>query len=116
MIDDLSAPLGQQQKKPRWARALTAFCVVGSLILFLGLWATGGDNRLGAWWHPVKVTNMPEAAGSAERTSIAPKITQEPIAPVMPAKTITIINGQTGAREEIAISPAPTSDVDLLRH
>ncbi len=114
MIDDLSAPLGQQQKKPRQALAPTAFCViVGGLMLFLGLWAAGGDNRFGAWLNPAKATKISDAAGSAEKTPIGPKVTQEPIPPVVPAKTITIINGKTGARQEIVI-PAPTSDTGLL--
>lgn len=114
MTDDLSAPLGQQRKKPRRALPLTAFCViVGGLMLVLGLWAVGGDDRFGAWQYPAKVTKTSDAAGSPEKTPVGSEVTQEPIAPVVPANTITIVDGQTGARREIVI-PAPASGADLI--
>ncbi len=133
--DDLSAPLGQQPAKRR--RRLPfglQHVMAGALALFLGvfvLWAIVGDNQFGGEpmvavpvnLHPPTAVNKPDApsaphaaasAQSASRydgpASASPPPAQG--APVQGAssntKTVTIINGKTGAREEVPI-PAPAT-------
>ena len=127
--DDLSAPLGQQPAKRRRKSPISISQVVaGALLLFLGafvVWAIVGDNLFGG--EPVvavpialhampaekkaEATPMPEAtpgmpapgghdvaAKASMPGSPAPAQTNAP-----GTKTVTIIDGKTGAREEVVI-------------
>lgn len=133
--DDLSAPLGQQPSKRR--RRLPfglQHVIAGALALFLVVFVLGaivGDNQFGGEpmvavpvnLHPLAAMKKPGAAGalhaavdsqSAPRydgpASVSPPPAQGP--PIQGAsgnaKTVTIINGKTGAREEVPI-PAPAT-------
>lgn len=131
--DDLSAPLGQHRKKRRAAiRLPIPHIAAGMLALFLAifvLWAAVGDNPFGgepvavvpihvppavpaktagAEKHPVAVAK-PDAPGAPRRSDglgQAPPATpsKEPVPPG--STTVNIINGTTGARQEVII-PAP---------
>ena len=128
--DDLSAPLGQHQRaRRRWAtRAALPYAAVGLLALFPAvfvLWAVVGEDPFGGEpkvavpvdVEAVPVANKPGIAASpqggagaqtaphddaAAARSAAASQSQNPA----PTKTVTIIDGKTGARQEIAI-PAP---------
>ena len=127
--DDLSAPLGQQPKKRR--RAITIpvpQILVGALALFLGvfvLWAVVADDPFGGEPMAIVPANLHLAAKtpdvSATPQPVASSATpQQPngapaAAPALatpgPAPnttTVTIIDGKTGARQEVQI-PAPTA-------
>jgi hypothetical protein len=127
--DDLSAPLGQQPKKRR--RAITIpvpQILVGALALFLGvfvLWAVVADDPFGGEPMAIVPANLHLAAKTPD-VSATPQpvassaIPQQPngaqaAAPALatpgPAPnttTVTIIDGKTGARQEVQI-PAPTA-------
>jgi len=127
--DDLSAPLGQQPAKRRRKSPISISQVVaGALLLFLGVfvvWAIVGDNPFGGEpvvAVPIDLHAMP-AAKKAEATpvpEIAPGVpapgghdaAANGSAPGSPApgqsnalatKTVTIIDGKTGARQEVVI-------------
>jgi hypothetical protein len=128
--DDLSAPLGQHPRaKRRWAvRAALPYAAIGLLALFPAVfvvWALVGEDQFGGEPKvavPVDVQAVPApnkaaaAAGpqvgagtqipghddaSAARSSAASQ-SQSPAA----TKTVTIIDGKTGARQEVTI-PVP---------
>jgi uncharacterized protein len=131
--DDLSAPLGQRPSRRRRAiRIPVPYVVAGALALFLGtfaLWAAIGDDPLGGEPMAVVPTHLPAAASA---TPAAPQPAQarggpgrydgptqgsppKPAQKVEQAKaaeppngttTVNIINGMTGARQEVSI-PAP---------
>ena len=129
IADDLNAPLGQQLRKRRLSIPITTSQVMaGMLTLFLGVfvvWAVVGNNPFGGEpivvvpisLHPgppaktaegqgppkVVVAVNPDAAVAAQA---APAQTATPPAAT---KTITIIDGKTGERKEVAI-PAPAND------
>jgi uncharacterized protein len=128
--DDLSAPLGRRPRRRRVAiRIPVAQIIAGVLMLFLGvfvLWAAVGDDPFGG--EPMAVVPIPQQPAAADKTSAAPgaapvpgpqryygpKAAQAPadqpkdaVAPG--TTTIDIINGTTGAREQVTI-PAPTRD------
>jgi polysaccharide deacetylase 2 family uncharacterized protein YibQ len=127
--DDLSAPLGQQPRKRRFKSPVSiSHVIAGALLLFLGVfaaWAIIGDNPFGG--EPVvavpvdlhampaakkaEATPMPEAnpsvpapgghdgaANASMPGSPAPAQTNAP-----GTKTVTIIDGKTGARQEVVI-------------
>jgi hypothetical protein len=134
--DDLSAPLGQHRKQRRASiRLPIPQIIAGTLALFLGifvLWAVISENPFGG--EPVAVVpiNLQPAtpaktAGGTEKQPVAvakpsgpgrydgpgqgpPGAAQgkEPIPPG--STTVNIINGTTGARQEVVI-PAPGSGV-----
>lgn len=131
--DDLSAPLGQHRKKRRAAiRLPIPHIAAGMLALFLAifvLWAAIGDNPFGG--EPVAVvpvhlqSAVPTKTAGAEKPPVAVAKPGAPGAPgrydgpgqsppAAPGKepvppgstTVNIINGTTGARQEVII-PAP---------
>jgi polysaccharide deacetylase 2 family uncharacterized protein YibQ len=127
--DDLSAPLGQQPAKRRRKSPISISQVVaGALLLFLGVfvvWAIVGDNLFGG--EPVVAVPIALHAVPAEKKAEAMPMPEA--TPGMPAhsghdvaakasmtgspapaqtnapgtKTVTIIDGKTGARQEVAI-------------
>jgi polysaccharide deacetylase 2 family uncharacterized protein YibQ len=130
--DDLSAPLGQQQKKLRRAIPITTSqALAGALALFLGvfvLWAVLGDNPFGG--EPMVVVPIDMHPGTAAKTAegqrppdilaggpgrydgpsgTQPQPGQATPAPAANTKTVTIIDGKTGGRQEVVI-PAPAND------
>ncbi len=130
--DELSAPLGQSAKKKRRRFSIpirVPHLVVGGLGLFVltfAVWALVVDDPLGG--EPIAVVatgfdapKMPPAVVSAEGArsyngpavpgAPAPKEVSVQAAPQLPAppslpsnaKTVTIIDGSTGQRQEVAI-------------
>ncbi len=131
--DDLSAPLGQEPAK-RQGRlpALVLSALVGALALFLGvfvLWAIVGDNPFGG--EPMVAVPIDSGAAMIARKSGVPAGTDaiadrrhtgqsdtsatRPSNRMTPAKmkTVTIINGETGARQEVEI-PAATENAGAM--
>ncbi len=143
--DDLSAPLGQQQAKRRRRFPIAVpHVIAAALALFFGvfvIWAIVGDNPFGG--EPmVAVPIGPDAAAASKKAEMtappgAADATQGPgrydgptpgAAPGSPApgqsgagntKTVTIIDGKTGARQEVVIpdsgngaAPAESSAVN----
>jgi uncharacterized protein len=128
--DDLTAPLGQQPKKRRWALPVTASqFIAGALCLFLGLfvlWAVVANDPFGGEPMAVAPANqqaataakpagaqksadaVPGAAGIGRYDGPAPA-SQSPPAPPANAHTVTIINGTTGQKQEVVIA-APASE------
>jgi uncharacterized protein len=127
--DDLNAPLGQRQKKRRRPSfpITMSQALAGVLALFLGvfvLWAVVGDNPFGGEpvvAVPIKSTAAKTTDGQKPPGVLAngpdrydgppgtqPGAGQAATAP--PAtKTVTIIDGKTGGRQEVTI-PAPAND------
>jgi len=129
--DDLSAPLGQRRKRRRGTvRIPLAQIIAGALSLFLGvfvLWAAVGDNPFGGepmalvpiHPQPAKTAKTPAGADAHEAASgpAGPGRYDGPSPAQAPAgqgkdvgapgtTTVNIINGTTGARQEVTI-PAP---------
>jgi uncharacterized protein len=129
--DDLSAPLGQQPKKRR--RAITIpvpQIIAGALALFLGvfvLWAIVTDDPFGgepmavvpanlqiaAKTPDIAATPQPAASSAMTHQPNGTQATAPPPAPAVPdpapnTTTVTIIDGKTGARQEVQI-PAASS-------
>jgi len=130
MADDLSAPLGQEPKKRRRAIKIPVPQIIaGVLALFLGvfvLWAIVTDDPFGgepmavvpANLHvAVKTPDMPAppqptaSAEAAQPQSAPPAAVAPPAMPATPPSTttVTIIDGKTGARQEVVV-PAPAAD------
>jgi polysaccharide deacetylase 2 family uncharacterized protein YibQ len=132
--DDLNAPLGQQLKKRRLSIPITASqTLAGALALFLGvfvLWTVLGNNPFGGEpmvvvpvdlrpgvaakptdtpGAPKVVAVTPDRYDGPSAASAAPGPATSPPAPAAATKTITIIDGKTGERQEVVI-PAPAND------
>jgi polysaccharide deacetylase 2 family uncharacterized protein YibQ len=121
--DDLSAPLGQRATRKRRLRlpftAAQGLAVVLGLLLtvFLGF-AIFGNNPLGG--EPVARVALPTPTG--EKTAMAP--TEAPakeskpgseaakLAPASEQKTVTIIDGSSGARHDVVISGEGTDKTE----
>jgi len=122
--DDLSAPLGQEpSKRRRKLPVAVPHVVAGVLALFLGvfvLWAIVGDDPFGG--EPMVAVRIDPHATPAVKKSEVPDVRTAagsqgavhydgPPPAAAPAgqgaavatKTVTIINGKTGARQEMAI-------------
>jgi uncharacterized protein len=122
--DDLSAPLGQQPKKPRRTFPITAAqAIAGGLALFLAvfvLWGVLGNDPFGgepmvvvsADLRPVTPTKPPGGDPGPRRYD-GPGAPQapaaDPAAPPPGSKTVTIIDGKTGAQQQVVI-PGSSSD------
>jgi uncharacterized protein len=120
--DDLSAPLGQQPAKPRRKFPIPMPPVIAAaLALFLGVfvvWAIVGDDPFGGEpmvavpidAHPATTTKQadaPGAAGAAQglgRYDGPASGTAAASAPPAGGKTVTIIDGKTGARQEVVLA------------
>ena len=126
--DDLNAPLGQQLRKRRLSIPITTSQVMaGVLTLFLGVfvvWAVVGNNPFGG--EPIAVVPINLRPGPPAKTAegqgpqkvvavnpdaaaAVPAAPGQTAAPQAATKTITIIDGKTGERKEVAI-PAPAND------
>src|SRR5579863_5347765 len=126
--DDLNAPLGQQLRKRRLSIPITTSQVMAAVLtLFLGVfvvWAVVVNNPFGG--EPIVVVPINLHPGPAAKTAdgqAPPKVVAvnpDAAAAAQPTpgqtaaspaatKTITIIDGKTGERKEVAI-PAPAND------
>ena len=126
-VDDLNAPLGQQPPKRRSRLPATVpWVIAGLLVVFFGVfavWAVMGDNPFGgepmvvvpADIHagPAKGADAQKAAsagsGTVDRYDGPPGVKVEAAPSPSNTKTVTIIDGKTGQRQEIAV-PAPATD------
>jgi uncharacterized protein len=141
--DDLSAPLGQHKvKRARKFPVPIAYIIAAPLALFLGVfvvWAIVGDDPFGG--EPMVAVPVDLHAATADKKSEAAMAPQAPAsAPALPhneastaqngaaaapsvqaapanTRTVTIIDGKTGARQEIVIpagdAPAGAADKPL---
>lgn len=134
-MDDLTAPLGRQLKKRRRAIKLPVPQIIaGVLAVFLGvfvLWAVVADDPYGGepWGvvpanlriatkssdGPAQPSPNPPAAsqppnGQPTQSNAAPA-PQAPAAPMANTTTVTIIDGKTGARQDILV-PGPATGND----
>jgi hypothetical protein len=127
--DDLNAPLGQQLRKRRRLSIpiTTSQVMAGVLTLFLGVfvvWAVVGNNPFGGEpivvvpisLHPGPLAKTAEGQGPPKVVAVNPDVAvasqaapAQMAAPPAATKTITIIDGKTGERKEVAI-PAPSND------
>jgi polysaccharide deacetylase 2 family uncharacterized protein YibQ len=125
--DDLSAPLGQQPKKRRRAFTIPVPQIMaGALALFLGvfvLWAIVADDPFGGEPMAIVPANLhvavktpdisaapqPAASSAMAQQPDAAQTTAPPPAPAAPnTTTVTIIDGKTGARQEVQV-PGPAA-------
>lgn len=134
-VDDLTAPLGQRRSPRRPViRVPLPYVIAGVLALFLGtfvLWATIGNDLLGGEPVAVAAAHLPSGAaanpagrqaaegnggvgrydGPVQAAPANPVAKVEHGTRVEPAdgsRTVNIINGATGARQEVTI-PAPAA-------
>ena len=126
--DDLNAPLGQQLRKRRIKIPITTSQVMaGVLTLFLGVfvvWAVVGNNPFGGEpivvvpinLHPGPAAKTAEGQGPPKVVAVNPDAAAavqaapgQTASPPAATKTITIIDGKTGERKEVAI-PTPAND------
>lgn len=126
--DDLNAPLGQHLRKRRLSIPITTSQVMAAVLtLFFGVfvvWAVVVNNPFGG--EPIVVVPInlhPGPAAKAADGQAPPKVVAvnpdaaaaaqpapgQTAAPPAATKTITIIDGKTGERKEVAI-PAPAND------
>jgi polysaccharide deacetylase 2 family uncharacterized protein YibQ len=126
--DDLNAPLGQHLRKRRLSIPITTSQVMAAVLtLFLGVfvvWAVVVNNPFGG--EPIVVVPInlhPGPAAKAADGQAPPKVVAvnpdaaaaaqpapgQTAAPPAATKTITIIDGKTGERKEVAI-PGPAND------
>jgi len=134
--DDLSAPLGRQPRKRRRIKIPVPQIIAAALAAFLGifvLWTLVADDPLGGEpmavapanlrivakasdapaQQPVAAAEYPQqhkdsAAAAAPPGPNAPAGTPGAAAAAGATTTVTIIDGKTGARQEISV-PAPTA-------
>ena len=128
--DDLTAPLGRELKKRRRTIKIPVPQIVtGLLVAFFGifvLWAVVADDPFGG--EPmavvpanIQVTAKPSNSGGAPSPAVAadadqshggqaaaPAGTAPPAPPAPATTTITIIDGKTGAKQEVQV-PVPAN-------
>jgi len=127
--DDLTAPLGREPKKPRRTISIPLPQIIaGVLAAFLGLfalWAVVADDPFGG--EPMAVVpanlrvvtktsdiplppqpNVPSAADRSHEGSPAPPQPRPAAGAPANTTTVTIIDGKTGAKQEVVI-PAPAT-------
>jgi uncharacterized protein len=134
-VDDLTAPLGQRRNpRRRLIRIPLSYVIVGALGVFLGafvLWAAIGDDPLGGEPVAVVAAHLPNGAAAkpagqqaaegnggpgrydgpvqAGPPNPVPKVEHGTAGePANGTRTVNIINGATGARQEVTI-PAPAA-------
>jgi polysaccharide deacetylase 2 family uncharacterized protein YibQ len=116
--DDLTAPLGQG--RPRKGRLvippLVPRMIAGALSLCVAifvLWIAFGDDPMGGEPWAVVSTDirptvaLPKASAAAPD---APQVKSEPGAAAPAGKTVTIIDGMSGKRQEVPIGQGPAPD------
>jgi polysaccharide deacetylase 2 family uncharacterized protein YibQ len=142
--DDLSAPLGQNAKRRRSIKLPIALprAIAGALALFvlvLAGWVLSGEDRMGGEPMAVVATDLRAAGKKAEDLAAAPgnaagpsrylgpdaatvpmpaeAAASAPPTGAPPTKTVTVIDGSTGKREEVVIpagkqaaEPPPVND------
>ena len=110
MFDELSAPLGLNAARKR--RARLPFTAIQALALLLGLSlvafvGVAGFNRHGSEPITSIVIPMSKPAGELSTTTAASSKDETGAAPRQAApgqhKTVTIIDGSSGARQEVII-------------
>jgi len=127
--DDLSAPLGQRQhtQRRRGLPNAVPYAIVGLLAMFpviFVVWAMTGEDQFGGEpkvavpidMHAATAANKSDVPGAAPAVAgsqapgredgLAPKSAPAGQGPAAATRTVTIIDGKTGARQEVAI-PAP---------
>jgi polysaccharide deacetylase 2 family uncharacterized protein YibQ len=113
--DDLSAPLGQQPKKPRFAvpvavpRALAG--LLGVCLLTFLAWTVLISDPLGG--EPMVVVSAdpraPAQGGKPDQAGSRPAASpSSENAPAPGTQTVTIIDGMSGKRQEVAIAGGAT--------
>src|ERR1700682_1822213 len=126
--DDLNAPLGQRLRKRRLSIPITTSQVMaGVLTLFLGVfvvWAVVGNNPFGGEpivvvpinLHPVPAAKTADGQAPPKVVAVNPDAAVavqaapgQTASPQAATKTITIIDGKTGERKEVAL-PASAND------
>jgi hypothetical protein len=124
--DDLNAPLGQDKTaKPRFALpVLLSQAVVGVLGLFVLAfvsWAAFTSDPFGGEPMAVVATTPPPPKADGKKTDAAKAAVVEQAVAVKPppapaTKTVTIIDGSTGKRQDVQVAgapePAPGAAVD----
>ncbi len=137
-VDDFSAPLGQQPVKQRRRLPIAVpHVIAGALGLFFALfvvWVIVGDGSFGGEpavtvplnLQPVKVVTKPEATAPPQPAAgvqapgpyVNPAATEVPASAPSPnqaapagTRTVTIIDGKTGARQEVVIPVAPSPSI-----
>jgi polysaccharide deacetylase 2 family uncharacterized protein YibQ len=129
--DDLSTPLGQRERKPRRKLPIPPPQIIAaSLALFLGafaVWAVVADDPFGgepmvavpidlrsAMTKKAESGPPPDAAATQnpnrqDGPAKSPTTAMTPVdqAPAGNTKTVTIIDGKTGARQEVTIPGTP---------
>ena len=122
MHDDLNAPLGQRQKASRRAAFLPFLprALAGALALLLigfALWAATANDPLGGEPSALVVIDPAAVAKPAGTTATTPaaepaKIeVRRPEGPPPGSKTVTIIDGSSGKREEVTIPGGVTGSI-----
>ncbi len=121
MADDLNKPLGQNAGKKR-RNALPVFVpqaiasVLGVSILGFALWAATADDPLGGEPMVVAIVESPPAPAKQAQEATAPEKAEAPsrydgpepaAGPAPGTKTVTIIDGTSGKREEVVIPAGP---------
>jgi polysaccharide deacetylase 2 family uncharacterized protein YibQ len=123
--DDLSTPLGQEKvrRKRRYRLPFTGTQMLAVLlglflVVFVGV-AIFHDDPLGG--EPVARIALPQATSAAEKAAAAPAGNSEAATKTPPKqaasgdqKTITIIDGSSGARQDVLIAgdAAPKAEAD----
>jgi polysaccharide deacetylase 2 family uncharacterized protein YibQ len=115
VTDDLNAPLGQGKKANR-AAVLTAFLpralagALGLALVTFVLWAATADDPLGG--EPTALVALDSASVKTADDTQAPVKLETPSrydGPASGSKTVTIIDGTSGKREEVTIPTTPGS-------
>jgi len=121
VADDLNTPLGQNAGKKRRA-ALPVFVpraiagVLGVSVLAFALWAATADDPLGGEPIAVAIVESSPPGPSKQAQEAAPEKVEAPsrydgpeptAGPAPGTKTVTIIDGTSGKREEVVIPAGP---------
>jgi polysaccharide deacetylase 2 family uncharacterized protein YibQ len=118
-VDDLNTPLGTGKPKRRRLTipAVVPRAIAGALaacVLVFALWAVLVDDPFGG--EPVAVAPVQLHAPTASKTEQTPSAAQANAAPPTQttatapgAKTVTIIDGLSGKRQDVVIGDAPQS-------
>lgn len=110
-MDDLNTPLGQKEKpqapkllSARFAGQAAVALLLLALAGFVG-WAAVMRDPLGG--EPVASASVAVPAEASAKPDPKPEMAEQPIAPAIPpgSRTVTIIDGSSGKRQEVVIPP-----------